>query len=77
MSQSICSTKIAYNTFMIISFLISLFISDCCFFRFIYLYQGIAIDFEVLKGGYCLDYLIVTLCVAFSAFQMFEMDICQ
>ena len=62
---------------MIVPFLISFLISDCCFFRLIYFYKGITINFEILKGGNRLDYLIVTLSIAFSALQVFEMDISQ
>lgn len=77
MSKSICSSQVSDDAFMIISLLVSLLIGDGCLLRLIDLDQGISIDLKVLECGHCLNDLIITFGISFSAFQVLKMNISQ
>ena len=76
MRQSISPSKISYNTFMITSFLIGLFIGEGSLFRFVDLDESVSIDLEVLESRDCFYNFIVAFSVTFPIFQVFQMNVC-
>ncbi len=77
MAEGVGSSEISNDSFVIVSFLISLFVGYCCFFGLVYLYHSIAIDLEIFKSRDSLDDLEVTFRVSFSALEVLQMNICK
>lgn len=62
---------------MVVSLLIGLLVCYCSLLRLIYSNESISIYFEILKCRHCLNYLVITLSIAFPAFEVFQVDICK